>query len=70
MLRALIKERDPFLWPEKISTQNNWLIEKAILRPFLQKDRLEIELGGAPVHVRGDVDEVMFQAAFDALRPS
>jgi hypothetical protein len=46
------------------------LIEKMILQPFLRTDRLEIELGGARVHVRGDVDEVMFQAAFDALRPS
>lgn len=37
--------------------------------PFLLKDGLEIELGGARVHVRGDVDEVTLQAVFDALRP-
>lgn len=37
--------------------------------PFLLKDGLEIELGGARVHVRGDVNEATLQAVFDALRP-
>lgn len=37
--------------------------------PFLLKDGLEIELGGARVHIRGDIDEVTLQTVFDALRP-
>lgn len=33
------------------------------------RSELEIELGGARVHVRGNIDQAMLRTVFDALRP-
>lgn len=37
--------------------------------PTPTRSELEIELGGARVHVRGHVDQAMLRTVFDALRP-
>ena len=52
-------------------------LEKISFVPLAVEDRaptptrseLEIELGGARVHVRGHVDQAMLRTVFDALRP-